>query len=150
MLTSNRKQTLYLFREIILNLIDIYNENTEAYFYILNHDIVYISTVRVEIFKEIKIGKMSLIRLFIHTLVEEYPQIQVANLVLIAYRIVRRCSINQIAILINCTSEQYQKLESGFYLFENKYSFEKLSKKLNIPKEFFISNLHFAPHRFLE
>lgn len=151
MLTRNRKQTLYLFRELTLKMMSFYDENYEVYFYLAKNDeIVYISAIKIDLFNNVKIGRMPLIKLFIYMLIEEYPQTQIAQLILISFRIVRHYSIKQLADLLSCTVEQYEKLEAGYYLFQNQFSFADLSKKLNIPHEFFISTSIFYPSRYLE
>ena len=136
------RESYYLIRQAVKHLIKEYGETENVYVYFRKNSekILYIEFGKItNIIKDgiATIYKTTLKNLYLYLFTQEYINTDQALLVYLANKELKKYSSLDIQNLLGITKKQLEMLEAGLSEFQDKLSFDNISKKMNFEKSEF-------------
>lgn len=85
--------------------------------------------------------KMTLKQLYLQTLIEDYPELQLFNLIITANRLLKRLTIERAAKALDLTRDQYINFENGTRRGSISLTNQEIANRLNFDVEEFTYSL---------
>lgn len=136
------RESYYLIRQAVKYLIKEYGENETVYVYFRKNSDIILLIEYGKLTNIIKDGittiyKTTLKNLYLYLFTQEYINTDQALLVYLANKELKKYSSLDIQILLGITKKQLEMLEAGLSEFQDKLSFDNVSKKMNFEKSEF-------------
>ena len=136
------RESYYLIRQAVKYLIKEYGETETVYVYFRKNSDIILLIEYGKLTYIIKDGittiyKTTLKNLYLYLFTQEYINTDQALLVYLANKELKKYSSLDIQILLGITKKQLEMLEAGLSEFQDKLSFDNVSKKLNFEKSEF-------------
>ena len=133
------RESYYLIRQAVKYLIKEYGENGTVYVYFRKNSDIILLIEYGKLTNIIKDGiattyKTTLKNLYLYLFTQEYINTDQALLVYLANKELKKYSSLDIQILLGITKKQLEMLEAGLSEFQDKLSFDNVSKKMNFEK----------------
>ena len=140
----NAKDKLFIWRDMVIKLMMIQNEEAEVYVFMDKTTKVIINLYHSPECQYLDMErclcyKTSLKKLYLHLIITEYPNTPRECLVIYSNRIIRRMSVKTAAKLLSISELEYQGIETGKVV---KPDIEKIAYILNFKIEEFYYNFH--------
>lgn len=125
----------YIFRKQIETLIQIYGEEEQIYLILKQTDNTILNITKTnkdfKYYTNVDIYLGSLKHAFLFLLITQYPNISKDLLIFLANKTLKQYTKQELIQLLDVTNESYNKFQIGQTSFNNKYTKELISKKLN-------------------
>ena len=127
--------TNYIFRKQIETLIQIYGEEEQIYLILKQTDNTILNITKTnkdfKYYTNVDIYLGTLKHAFLFLLITQYPNISKDLLIFLANKTLKQYTKQELIQLLDVTNESYNKFQIGQTSFNNKYTKEIISKKLN-------------------
>jgi hypothetical protein len=125
----------YIFRKQIETLIQIYGEEEQIYLILKQTDNTILNITKTnkdfKYYTNVDIYLGTLKHAFLFLLITQYPNISKDLLIFLANKTLKQYTKQELIQLLDVTNESYNKFQIGQTSFNNKYTKEIISKKLN-------------------
>lgn len=125
----------YIFRKQIETLIQIYGEEEQIYLILKQTDNTILNITKTnkdfKYYTNVDIYLGTLKHAFLFLLITQYPNISKDLLIFLANKTLKQYTKQELIQLLDVTNESYNKFQIGQTSFNNKYTKELISKKLN-------------------
>ena len=125
----------YIFRKQIETLIQIYGEEEQIYLILKQTDNTILNITKTnkdfKYYTNVDIYLGTLKHAFLFLLTAQYPNISKDLLIFLANKTLKQYTKQELIQLLDVTNESYNKFQIGQTSFNNKYTKEIISKKLN-------------------
>lgn len=125
----------YIFRKQIETLIQIYGEEEQIYLILKQTDNTILNITKTnkdfKYYTNVDIYLGTLKHAFLFLLITQYPNISKDLLIFLANKTLKQYTKQELIQLLDVTNESYSKFQIGQTSFNNKYTKEIISKKLN-------------------
>lgn len=125
----------YIFRKQIETLIQIYGEEEQIYLILKQTDNTILNITKTnkdfKYYTNVDIYLGTLKHAFLFLLITQYPNISKDLLIFLANKTLKQYTKQELIQLLDVTNESYNKFQIGQTSFNNKYTKQIISKKLN-------------------